>query len=332
MTRSRRRAQKSRAGAAVVPRTLPPPVRGCPTRSGDGKRERGGGPARETGAVSSGPVGREVAWSNRGVGSVDPGRLPGRGRRPRRRPHDLAARAGDGPHRAPVLVAAPAVVAQALAHEASTLPGIRSRPTGPLTPWPPTGRSATVRRSPPSPSTCPRPTTSCSSTAARDPALNQAVVDRITAIEEARDRTVEVRELTCPGTSGAETAIRTLRCSAVSSASASCSPSRWSVARWPPPRRPASAGCCRWPPCPLVGAGVLQLVPAVRLPGDLLPWPRSGRATPSPSARSPWRSRRWPAGRPRDRRGDVLRAGDAAAHRHQPVPAPCLRGPRSRRS
>ena len=46
-----------------------------------------------------------------------------RRRPPRRRPRTLAARAGDGPHRAPLTIAAPAVVAQQLAEEAAAMPG-----------------------------------------------------------------------------------------------------------------------------------------------------------------------------------------------------------------
>lgn len=183
----------------------------------------------------------------------------------------LAARAGDGPHRAPVLVAAPAVVAQALAHEASTLPGDPFEADWTADPL---AADRAVRDGEAVAAVLvdlPATHDVVLVNGGADPALNQAVVDRITAIEEARDRTVEVRELTRPGTSGAETAIRTyvLLCGLLGFGFVLAV----SMVRGPVASS-ATAGVRRLlslAAVSLVGAGVLQLVPAVRLPGDLLP-------------------------------------------------------------
>ena len=178
----------------------------------------------------------------------------------------LAARSGDGPHRAPVLVAAPAVVAQALAHEASTLPGDPFEADWTADPL---AADRAVRDGEAVAAVLvdlPATHDVVLVNGGADPALNQAVVDRITAIEEARDRTVEVRELTRPGTSGAETAIRTyvLLCGLLGFGFVLAV----SMVRGPAAAS-ATAGVRRLlslAAVSLVGAGVLQLVPAVRLP------------------------------------------------------------------
>jgi len=121
----------------------------------------------------------------------------------------LVAHAGGGPHRAPLLIAAPAVVAQELADEAAAMPGEPFDAD-----W--TADPDRAREAVRSGEAVAAVLVDLSQTrdvvlvnGGADPALNDAVVDRISSVEKARGRTVEVRRLTRPGTAGAEVDIRT---------------------------------------------------------------------------------------------------------------------------
>lgn len=183
----------------------------------------------------------------------------------------LTARAGHGPHRAPVLIAAPAVVAQALAHEASALPGEPFAAD-----W--TADEDVARAAVRSGDAVAAVLVDVAATrdvvlvnGGADHALNTAVVDRITAVEEARGRTVEVRELTLPGAVGAESAIRTyvLVCGMLGFGLVL----GVSLVRGPVAASP-TAGVHRLlslAVASVLGAGVLQVLPATQLPGDFLP-------------------------------------------------------------
>lgn len=180
----------------------------------------------------------------------------------------LTARSGDGPHQAPVLVAAPAVVAEALANEASAFPGDPFDADWTAD----TDRAKEAVRDGDAVASVvvdlPGTDDVVMVNGGADPALNDALVERITSIEKSRGRSVEVRELTRPGTAGAEDDIRTyvLLCGllgfgfvlAVSMVRGPVAGSATAGAR----RLLALAGVS------VGGATVLQLLPAVQLPGD----------------------------------------------------------------
>ena len=180
----------------------------------------------------------------------------------------LAARAGDGPHRAPLTIAAPAVVAQQLAEEAAAMPGQPFEAD-----W--TDDAAAAREAVRSGRSVAAVLVDLREThdvvlvnGGADPELNAAVADRLASIEKARDRTVEVRELTRPGTAEAEVSIRdyVLLCGLLGFGFVIAI----SLVRGPVAES-ATGGAVRLGALALVsglGATLLQLLPGTGLPGS----------------------------------------------------------------